>query len=89
MKKDIHPTYYPNARVQCICGHAWQTGSTIPKIDVEICSNCHPFYTGREKILDTAGRVDRFRKIVEKSARLGKERSTKASQKGDGPEPKQ
>lgn len=81
MKKDIHPHYYPAATVRCICGAAWKTGSTMPNIEVGICSNCHPFYTGREKILDTAGRVDRFRKIIEKSLRLGKKKATETEPK--------
>lgn len=93
MQKTIHPHYYPEATIRCICGASWTTGATVPAIEVEICSSCHPFYTGREKILDTAGRVDRFRKIVEKSTRLGKERSARTSRKATGdeaaPAPKQ
>ena len=61
MKKDIHPTYYPNAHVKCACGNEFTIGSTKENIEVEICSACHPFYTGEEKIIDTAGRVERFR----------------------------
>lgn len=61
MKPDIHPKYYPNARVICACGHVWTTGATQPEIRVDVCSNCHPFYTGEQRIVDTAGRVDRFR----------------------------
>ena len=61
MKPDIHPKYYPNARVMCACGHTWTTGSTLPEIRVDVCSNCHPFFTGEQRIVDTAGRVDRFR----------------------------
>jgi len=62
MKKDIHPTYYPRARSTCACGNTFFVGSTKPELNVEICSACHPFYTGKEKLIDTAGRVDRFRK---------------------------
>ncbi|PIV38671.1 MAG: 50S ribosomal protein L31 [Candidatus Portnoybacteria bacterium CG02_land_8_20_14_3_00_45_8] len=62
MKKDIHPTYYPRARATCACGNTFFVGSTKPELNVEICSACHPFYTGKEKLIDTAGRVDRFRK---------------------------
>jgi large subunit ribosomal protein L31 len=65
MKKDIHPTYYPDAQIICACGHVLKVGSTVKEIHVEICSACHPFYTGKEKLIDTAGRVDRFRKIKE------------------------
>ena len=61
MKPDIHPKYYPNARVVCACGHTWTTGATLPEIRVDVCSNCHPFFTGEQRIVDTAGRVDRFR----------------------------
>jgi large subunit ribosomal protein L31 len=61
MKPDIHPKYYPNARVMCACGHTWTTGATLPEIRVDVCSNCHPFFTGEQRIVDTAGRVDRFR----------------------------
>lgn len=66
MKKNIHPKYYPNARVQCACGNTFTVGSTKELIEVEICSKCHPFYTGKEKLLDTMGRVERFRKRLEK-----------------------
>ncbi|OHA63261.1 MAG: 50S ribosomal protein L31 [Candidatus Wildermuthbacteria bacterium RIFCSPHIGHO2_01_FULL_47_27] len=62
MKKDIHPQYYPQAHVQCACGNRFTVGSTKEYFEVEICSNCHPFYTGREKIVDTLGRVEKFRK---------------------------
>ncbi len=62
MKPEIHPNYYPNARVQCVCGNSFTTGSTRPLIRVEICSNCHPFYTGQQRIVDTAGQVERFRR---------------------------
>lgn len=65
MKKDIHPTYYADAKIICACGHTMMVGSTIKEIHVEICSHCHPFYTGKEKLVDTAGRVDRFKKIKE------------------------
>lgn len=66
MKKDIHPTYYPKAKVKCACGRTSEVGSAKPELNVEICSQCHPFYTGKEKLIDTAGRVGRFRKIMEK-----------------------
>lgn len=62
MKKEIHPEYYPKAAVSCSCGQTFTVGSTIPKIDIEICSSCHPFFTGEEKILDRGGRVERFKK---------------------------
>ncbi len=67
MKKNIHPTYYPKAKARCACGNTFEVGSTKPELETEICSACHPFYTGKEKIIDTAGRVERFKKLVEKS----------------------
>ena len=62
MKKDVHPKYYSDAKVICVCGNNFETGATIPEIKVEICSECHPFYTGKQKLLDTEGRVERFNK---------------------------
>jgi len=62
MKKDIHPTYHDKAEVTCACGAKYTLGSTQNKISVEICRTCHPFYTGLEKVLDGAGRVDKFKK---------------------------
>ena len=61
MKKDIHPDYYQTA-IHCACGNVVETGSTKKDIRVEICSKCHPFYTGKQKLMDTAGRIERFRK---------------------------
>lgn len=61
MKKDIHPTYYTNAVIKCACGNKIITGSAKEKTEVEICSACHPFFTGKKKLLDTAGRVEKFR----------------------------
>lgn len=60
MKAKIHPKYYPEAVVTCSCGNTWTTGSTIPEIRTDICSKCHPFYTGEQRIVDTAGQVERF-----------------------------
>ena len=74
MKKDIHPKYYPNARVQCACGNTFTTGSTKEYLDVEICSKCHPFYTGKDKVLDTVGQVQKFRKRLAKKEGLRKKR---------------
>lgn len=61
MKTDTHPTYFEKTKAACACGASFIVGSTSEKINVEICSNCHPFYTGTEKIIDTAGRVERFK----------------------------
>jgi large subunit ribosomal protein L31 len=60
MKKDIHPEYR-KALVHCACGNEFETGSTLKEIKVEICSQCHPFFTGKQKLIDTAGRVERFK----------------------------
>jgi large subunit ribosomal protein L31 len=60
VKDKIHPTWYPEARVHCACGHTFMTGSTSKDISVEVCSACHPLFTGQQKFLDTAGRVDKF-----------------------------
>ena len=62
MKKDIHPTYFAEAKAVCVCGSDYKVGSTMESFRVEICSNCHPFFSGNEKVLDTAGRVERFKK---------------------------
>lgn len=62
MKKGIHPQYYPEAKVKCNCGNEFTVGATVPKMKVEICSACHPFYTGKGKIVDRKGRVERFKK---------------------------
>ncbi|OGR24346.1 MAG: 50S ribosomal protein L31 [Desulfuromonadaceae bacterium GWB2_53_15] len=61
MKEGIHPMY-SDATVKCICGNTFQTRSTIPEINTEICSACHPFFTGKQKLIDTAGRVERFKR---------------------------
>lgn len=70
MKKEIHPKYYENAKVICACGNAFMVGSTMPEIHIEICSNCHPFYTGKQKLVDTAKRVEKFqaRSLKQKEA---------------------
>ena len=74
MKKDIHPPYFPKAKVHCACGNNFEIGSTKEFIETEICFRCHPFYTGKEKIIDTAGRVEKFKKRLAKRAELGKKK---------------
>ena len=69
MKEKIHPQY-GKATAICSCGNTFETGSVIPKIHVEICSACHPFYTGKKRLVDTTGRVDRFKKRMEKSEKI-------------------
>ncbi|MCX6737593.1 MAG: 50S ribosomal protein L31 [Candidatus Parcubacteria bacterium] len=70
MQKEIHPKYYPQAEVTCSCGNKFTVGSTSPKLSVEICSQCHPFYTGEERLVDTAGRVKKFQKRAAISSEL-------------------
>lgn len=65
MKTGIHPTWYPDAKVSCVCGNTFVTGSTQPSIRVEICAACHPFYTGQQKFVDTQGQVEKFGKTLE------------------------
>ena len=68
MKTDIHPTY-ETAIVRCSCGNSFTTRSTKPELRVELCNECHPFYTGKQKLVDTGGRVERFQRRYGKSAR--------------------
>ncbi len=84
MKAGIHPKYFANATVICACGNTWHTGSTVEVIHTDICSKCHPFFTGEQRIVDTEGQVDRFYKkleartayLVEKEARVTARTST-------------
>ena len=99
MKADIHPTYYTNARVICSCGATWLTGSTVEEIRTDVCSTCHPFYTGEQRIVDTAGQVERFMKRLErrqsetakreietKARAEAEEAARKARARGDNPD---
>jgi large subunit ribosomal protein L31 len=70
MKKDIHPKYFKDAKIICACGNIIITGSTKPETKVEVCSACHPFYTGKKRLVDTAGQLDRFKKRFDKSAQI-------------------
>jgi large subunit ribosomal protein L31 len=65
MREEIHPKYFPNAKVVCACGNTWTTGSTTELIQTDVCSECHPFYTGEQRIVDTEGQVDRFYKKLQ------------------------
>lgn len=76
MKSKIHPDYNSNCQVSCACGHTFTTGSTLKEIRVELCSQCHPFYTGKEKFVDTARRVEKF------AERAGKKDAAAANRKG-------
>jgi len=80
MKANIHPKWYPNCKVTCACGNTFTVGSTVPEINVEICSACHPFFTGQMKFIDSAGRVEAF-KAKQKAAtkvKLSKSEKRKA-----------
>lgn len=88
MRADIHPKWYPEAKVTCACGASFITGSTLPAIRVEICSQCHPFFSGQQKFVDTLGQVDRFMKKTEISKvkqeerkRILEERKSKVAEK--------
>lgn len=88
MKKDIHPTYYKDAKVRCACGNEFTVGSTRKELVVDICAKCHPYYTGKQQLVDTAGRVERFRSrtskakaIVKKEKKPRIKKTTKAAPK--------
>lgn len=71
MKSGVHPAYFPESKVSCSCGNSWLAGSTKADIKVELCSKCHPFFTGEQRIVDTEGRVERLRRrysLAEKKA---------------------
>lgn len=80
MKTDIHPNYFPEATVQCACGNIFTTGSTLESMRVEICSHCHPFYTGKQKLIDTARRVEKFQAKVAKASALKTKRASRKTQ---------
>ncbi len=87
MKDKIHPKYYPQAKIICACGNTFTIGSTEPELKIELCSKCHPFYTGKQKLVDTARRVEKFQERSAKKAgltdRKGKtaKRTAKAAKK--------
>lgn len=85
MKKNIHPTYHSNIVITCVCGAEFLAGSTAKELKVEICGKCHPFYTGKQKLIDSAGRVDKFeakRKKAEETAdNLAKKKKQKKQKK--------
>ncbi len=81
MKKDIHPKYYPEAKVICSCGNTFVTGSTLPEIRTELCSACHPFYTGKQKLIDTARRVEKFEAKMKAKEEVAKKRLGKKAKR--------
>ncbi|MGQ9584019.1 MAG: 50S ribosomal protein L31 [Anaerolineae bacterium] len=80
MKKDIHPEYYPEAKVVCACGNTFTTGSTKPLIRTDVCSACHPFFTGEQRIVDTAGQVDRFIRRLERKTEIEEVKQVQAEE---------
>lgn len=80
MKPSIHPTYHQDCQVSCACGNKFTTGSTVDKIEVDVCSKCHPFFTGQQKFVDIKGRIDKFR---EKMAKGVTYKATKAQKVAD------
>ncbi|MCK5793395.1 MAG: 50S ribosomal protein L31 [Anaerolineales bacterium] len=81
MKAEIHPTYYPEATVVCACGNTWKTGSTQESIRTDVCSACHPFFTGEQRIVDTEGQVDRFYKKIKSHEELEKAKAERETKK--------
>ncbi|PIS22887.1 50S ribosomal protein L31 [candidate division WWE3 bacterium CG08_land_8_20_14_0_20_40_13] len=81
MKQNIHPKYYSDCKVICACGNTFVTGSIIPEIKVEVCGACHPFYTGKEKFVDTEGRVERFQRKVEVARKAQEIKKVKVAEK--------
>jgi large subunit ribosomal protein L31 len=81
MKEEIQPTYYPNATVVCACGNTWTTGSSQESIRTDVCSACHPFFTGEQRIVDTEGQVDRFYKKLKSFEEIKKEKDARAIKK--------
>lgn len=83
MKAEIHPTYYPEATMTCACGNTWKTGSTQESVRTDVCSACHPFYTGEQRIVDTEGQVDRFYKKIKIHEDYQKEKETRETEKAN------
>ncbi len=81
MKPEIHPTYFADAKVTCSCGTVFHMGGTVKEIHIEVCSQCHPFYTGKQKLVDTAGRVDRFKAKMVTAEKKKAEEATKTAGK--------
>lgn len=81
MKVEIQPTYYPEATVTCACGNTWKTGSSKESIRTDVCSACHPFFTGEQRIVDTEGQVDRFYKKIKGYEEIQKEKEARMTKK--------
>jgi large subunit ribosomal protein L31 len=81
MKEEIHPTYYPEATMVCACGNTWKTGSTQESVRTDVCSACHPFFTGEQRIVDSEGQVDRFYKKLKVHEEIEKAKSERETKK--------
>jgi large subunit ribosomal protein L31 len=84
MKKDTHPQYHPEAIVVCACGNTWKTGSTLERIQTDVCSACHPFFTGEQRIVDSAGQVERFIQRLERKDALAAQDRIEAEARAAG-----
>lgn len=87
MKQGIHPQYFNDAKVTCACGNTFTTGATVPEIRVEICSNCHPFFTGEMKYVDTVGLVEKFQQAQKKAREMKTKKQEVAKQKEERKRP--
>jgi len=87
VKPNIHPQYFDEAKVTCVCGNAFTTGATVPEIHVEICSNCHPFFTGEMKFVDTLGRVERFQQKQKTATKIHEKKVLKVQEKEEKQRP--
>lgn len=81
MKAEIHPKYFSNCKAVCACGNTFVTGSVLPEIRVDVCGACHPFYTGKEKFVDTEGRVERFQRKVAVASKAFEERKARVQER--------
>jgi len=89
MKKNTHPQYNAKAVIKCACGNEIKTGSTVEKIDIELCSGCHPFYTGKQKLVDTARRVEKFKERASKAGAGATNKKAKQAKRAAKKEDKQ
>lgn len=87
MKANIHPQYFEDAKISCACGNTFTTGSTLREIRVEVCSKCHPFFTGEMKFVDTLGRVERFQKSQQKAQKIREQTVKKIQEKRESKRP--
>lgn len=83
MKKDLHPKYHEKAKITCACGAIYEVGSTEPEISVELCANCHPLYTGKQKIVDTARRVEKFQERMSKKLSVSSPKKARKAKRAE------